>query len=77
MFEPVPKWAYEVVMALQRWEATHPVLFQLTGAADQPVRTEACGCEALEFVPDHVKRSAAEITAYLAGSTSVDKPVDN
>ena len=41
----LPRWVYDVVMALDRWADEHPTLF-VQHFADGYVRAERCGCEA-------------------------------
>jgi hypothetical protein len=60
----LPNWVYDVVIELQRWNYEHPNLYTSAGGIEGYFRTEKCGCEALELVPENVRQWAIAIRDY-------------
>lgn len=69
----IPGWAIDVVIALQQHADEHPKMFaDYTNVGMRPVKK--CGCEPLEFVPQHVK-VAADAVAEERRRVAADKAI--
>lgn len=70
MTAALPKWVYDVVIALQEWEYTHPPLFG--DFYDGMRELDDCGCKAYHLVPADVRAQAAVLKGYVASKEATE-----
>lgn len=69
----LPKWVWDVVVAMQKWDDEHPKLhaefYDVEAGAHVMKPVDDCGCAALAVIPDDVKVQARVLADYLRQAT--------